>query len=60
MHNYMAWQSNVPHNNKIQVTVETVQLSVAWSRSMDTGIGDRENTGRHLHPATKVYARDQM
>ena len=26
---------------------------------MDTGIGDRENTGRHLHPATKVRARDQ-
>ena len=26
---------------------------------MDTGIGVRENTGRHLHPATKVRARDQ-
>ena len=26
---------------------------------MDTDIGDRENTGRHLHPATKVCARDQ-
>ena len=26
---------------------------------MDTGIGDRENTGRHLHPA-KVCVRDQM
>ena len=27
---------------------------------MDTGIGDRENTGRHLHPATKVCFTDQM
>ena len=27
---------------------------------MDTGIVDRENTGRHLHPATKVCVRDQM
>ena len=26
---------------------------------MDTGIGDRENTGQHLHPATKVCARNQ-
>ena len=26
---------------------------------MDTGIRDRENTGQHLHPATKVCARDQ-
>ena len=24
---------------------------------MDTGIGDRENTGWHLHPATNVCAR---
>ena len=34
--------------------------SVAWSRSMDTGIGDKENTGWHLHLATKVYTRGQM
>ena len=27
---------------------------------MDTGIGDRGNTGRHLHQATKVRTRDQM
>ena len=27
---------------------------------MDTGIGDRENTGQHQHPATKVCVRDQM
>ena len=26
---------------------------------MDTGKGDRENTGWHLHPATKVCVRDQ-
>ena len=31
--------------------------SAVWNRSMDTGIGDRENTGRHLHPATKVCIR---
>ena len=24
---------------------------------MGTGIGDRENTGRHLHPATKICTR---
>ena len=24
---------------------------------MDTGIGDRENTGRHLNPATKVCTK---
>ena len=27
---------------------------------MDTGIGDRENTGQHLHLTTKVCVRDQM
>ena len=27
---------------------------------MDTGIGDRENTGQRLRPATKVCVRDQM
>ena len=27
---------------------------------MDTGIGDKENTGRHLQPATKVCARGQI
>ena len=27
---------------------------------MDTGIGDRENAGWHLHQATKVCVRDQM
>ena len=26
---------------------------------MDTGIGDRVNTGQHLQPATKVCVRDQ-
>ena len=26
---------------------------------MDTGKGDRENTGQHLYLATKVCARDQ-
>ena len=27
---------------------------------MDTGKGDRENTGQRLHPATKVCVTDQM
>ena len=27
---------------------------------MDTGIGDRENTGQRLYPATKVCVTDQM